>query len=86
MSRWTTATHAPVNLTFRRRTEYPVSVAPAATGLKGATSSWPRTVGTVGIRVRIPANQPQHAEALEEEQQASGGGGGRGDGAGNLQA
>jgi hypothetical protein len=30
----------------------------------------------VGIRVQIPANQPQHAEALEEEQQASGGGGG----------
>jgi hypothetical protein len=87
MSRWENATHAPVDLTFRRRTEYPVSVAPAATGPEGATSSWPRSVlTTVGIRVRIPANQAQHAEALEEEQQASGGGGGRGDGAGNLQA
>ena len=39
MSRWTTATHAPVDLTFRRFTEYPVMVAPATTGLKGATSS-----------------------------------------------
>ena len=51
-------------------------MAAAATGLKGATSSWQRPVGTVGIRVQIPANQPQHAKALEEEQQASGGGGG----------
>jgi len=87
MSRWTTATHAPVDLTFRRHREYPVSVAAAATGLEGATSSWPRSVRTsVGICVQIPANQPQHAEALEEEQQASGGGGGGGDGAGDLHA
>ena len=87
VTRWKNATHAPVDLIFRRHREYPVSVVAAATGPEGAASSWPRSVRTsVGICVQIPANQPQHAEALEEEQQASGGGGGRGNGAGDLQA
>ena len=89
-SSWENGTHAPVGLTFRRDREYQVSVAATWTGPDGpgATPSWPRSVSTtVGIRVRIPANQPQHAwEALEEEQQASGGGGGGGDGAGDLHA
>lgn len=86
-SSWENATHAPVDLIFCRHREYPVKVAPVWTGPDGATSSWPRGPGSyVGIRVRIPANQPQHAEALEEEQQASGGGGGGGDGAGDLHA
>ena len=85
-TRWTTATHAPVQLTFLKDTDYPVRVGPAVTGVMGQESAWPRHLGKVGIRIRIPADQPQHAEALEEEQQASGGGGGRGDGAGDLRA
>jgi hypothetical protein len=88
-SSWEDGTHAPVDLTFRRDREHPVRVAAAWTGPegRGETSSWPRSVTTtVGIRTRIPADQPQHAEAFKEEQQASGSGGGRGDGAGDLQA
>jgi hypothetical protein len=86
-SRWENGTHAPVFLQFRSMIEYPVLMGAASTGPEGTVSSWPRPdFSTLGIRVRILANQPQHAEALEEEHQASGGWESRGDGASDLHA